>query len=128
MSAVSILFIMDISTLQVNRDALVWIRVVEPDALIVREPGAETRIQLGPGAVLAFIVGNGLSGPSYVQYHVEQGERRLNLVVPFTLAAAEAPDRAPWLESYTGPIAQADARRLNRFFAPFCRKHPGAEA
>ncbi|MFT3769073.1 MAG: hypothetical protein QM820_26835 [Minicystis sp.] len=128
MSAAGILFIMDIAALRVNREALVSIRIVEPDALIVREPGAETRIELGPGSVLAFIVGNGLSGPSYVQYHVKHGERRLNLVVPFTMSAAGATGDAPWLEVATGPIAQAGARRLNRFLAPFCMKHPGAAA
>jgi hypothetical protein len=123
-SAVSILFIVDISTLQVNRAALVWIRIAEPDALIVREPGAETTIRLAPSSVSAFIVGNGMSGPAYVQYHVAHGDRRLNLVVPFTLTAAASTDGAPWLGAYLGPVAQGGARRLNRFLAPFCQKHP----
>lgn len=128
MSACSILFIVSLTTLQVNREARVWINIVEPDALIVRESGAETRIPLVPGSVQAFIVGNGLSGPAFVQYHIAHGERRMNLVIPFTLAAAQATEGSPWLASYTGPVTQAGARRMNRFLVPFCAKHPGTEA
>lgn len=69
----------------------------------------------------AFIVGNGVAGPKYVQYFIEVGGRTLNLVVPYCLGIGSVGDGAPWLAQYVGPVVQARVKEPHRFLGPYCR-------
>lgn len=128
MSAGSILFIAALATLDTNRKALAWLRLAAPDELVVRGAGVSTTVKLEPASVRALLVGGGLGGAMYVQYYIRNGDRAIELVVPFTLAAGPATNGSPWLDSFSGLIAQGGARKLHRFFAPYCERHTKAAA
>jgi hypothetical protein len=117
MSAAAILFIIAITALHTNRTAVAWIRVLPPDQLSVRVGHETATVRLAPGAVHLVGVAEGVGGLMYVQYAIRNGDRTLDLVVPFTRDAARVTDGAPTLGYVTGVIAQGGARKLHQHLA-----------
>lgn len=124
LSARGILFTIAITAWYTNARALVWIRLLPPKSLLVREPAGEVEIELSQNGIRAFIVGNGVSGPSYIQYHVLDAARKrtLNLVVSYNRFGNSSVAPGPWLGSYIGPLVQGSPALLSRYFAPFCQR------
>jgi hypothetical protein len=120
MSAAAILFVVAIATLHTNRSAAAWIRLVPPSGLVVRVAGETATLALAPGSVRALGLVGGSAGVMYVQYAIRNGDRSIELVVPYTRDAGRATDGAPWLDGLSGLVAQGRARALHRYFAQFC--------
>jgi hypothetical protein len=120
--AASLLFVLALAAAHTNRVAMAWLSLTLPNALIIRTPAETTRVLLEKKCVRAFVVGNGMGGPTYVQYFIEVGERTLNLVVPYSLGIGSITDGAPWLAQYVGLVVQSRAREIHHFLEPFCTR------
>jgi hypothetical protein len=113
----SILFIVALTTFHTNRTAAAWIRVMPPGGFSLRIGGESTLVKLQPGAARVTGVAQGVGGILYVQYQILDGERAIDLVLPFVRGART--DGAPWLDRTTGLVVQGAARTLHELFAQF---------
>lgn len=116
--AAGILWIIALTTWDLDRYAELWLRVAGPRSLFVREGQRTTELTLTPGCVNLSGLVQGPGGAFLALYVLRVGDLRLALQVPLGLRAKVPTEGLPFFAAAEGLLVQGDGKALHELFVP----------